>query len=142
HRSSDSSSTGIDYRVSFPKVRPMSISARCPHCLTLFQLNDSLDGKKVRCKNCKETFAVTVAPPAASPISPFQDEKDQEREAVARRRRDERYEDDFPVPKAAPAIPQKYLILGGAIGLGGLLFIILLIAGISSMDTVEKKTTA
>jgi predicted Zn finger-like uncharacterized protein len=36
----------------------MTIQVSCPHCRARFQLNESLQGKSVRCRECQEVFLV------------------------------------------------------------------------------------
>jgi hypothetical protein len=36
----------------------MPVSATCPHCGKIYNLDDSLMGKKARCKQCKNVFAI------------------------------------------------------------------------------------
>ncbi|MBV9124804.1 MAG: HEAT repeat domain-containing protein [Planctomycetes bacterium] len=40
----------------------MAIKVRCPGCRTRFSLDDIFKGKKVRCKNCDESFVVSRKP--------------------------------------------------------------------------------
>ncbi len=115
----------------------MAIAARCPKCLTLFHLDDALDGKLVRCKKCQEMFVVGAPGPASAPSG------DHETPSGIRARRDDRYQDDNPPPPPpAPAIPRKWLILGGAIGGAALLFLVLLLTAVSSLQSTDKKTSS
>src|SRR5260370_758040 len=56
----------------------MPLQATCPHCSTKHNLEDRLAGKKVRCKHCKQPFAVggevdETAVPTAPPAQSVQD---------------------------------------------------------------------
>lgn len=143
----------------------MPIAARCPNCDTQFQLSDGLDGKLVRCKKCQALFVVggpgrAYPPPQPSSArgegvergasaargegiqrgSPAREEA--EARSGIRARRDDRYQDDNPEPPPAPAIPRKWLIMGGAIGGAAFLFIGLLVTAVSSLQSLEKKSPA
>jgi hypothetical protein len=42
----------------------MSITIECPGCRAAFQLPDRMEGKRIRCKTCREEFRVTADEPA------------------------------------------------------------------------------
>src|SRR5262249_55932835 len=48
----------------------MSIATKCSHCGALYNLNDGMAGKKVRCKSCQEIFVVSPAGAAKPPSKP------------------------------------------------------------------------
>src|SRR4051794_36510885 len=63
---------GSHARLAGPPGGPppaMSIEVSCPACGAAYNLNDKLEGKRVRCKNCDDTFVVgnrsDDRPPAA-----------------------------------------------------------------------------
>src|SRR5207253_362093 len=47
----------------------MPVTTTCPSCQTVYNLADSLRGKKVRCKECQEPFVVGAA--AGRELAPF-----------------------------------------------------------------------
>src|SRR5262249_40665550 len=53
----------------------MSIQAKCPSCRSIYELSDDLEGKKVRCKRCEQTF---VAGASASRKSRRADDEEEE----------------------------------------------------------------
>lgn len=47
----------------------MSIKMNCPKCATVFEFNDDLAGKRIRCKSCSEIFRVAEPPISVPPAS-------------------------------------------------------------------------
>lgn len=99
----------------------MSIPAVCPSCNASYQLAETMQGKRVRCKSCTETFVVRKKTPA-----PDGDEDEARIQASPRpAKRVARYEEDEdweqPQPRRRPrkergnALP---LIIGACIALG------------------------
>jgi len=71
----------------------MAIRVTCSSCDKSYSVDDALRGKKIRCRECKEVFAV---PAGAAPASPRRNEEDiSERRPVPAGRRDEDDEDDL-----------------------------------------------
>ncbi|MBV9122040.1 MAG: hypothetical protein JO112_01610, partial [Planctomycetes bacterium] len=67
----------------------MAIKVRCPGCRTSFSLDDIFQGKKVRCKNCDESFVVNRKPQAEEePEEQFQEKSPKTRPARKGRQRD------------------------------------------------------
>jgi len=95
----------------------MSIAIECPSCRAAFQVPERLDGKKIRCKTCREEFRVTV------------DEPDDDYDDEPRPRRGRK--------KSSPLIG---LLIAGGIVAGCLVVavvVVLVIAG--AMNVKEQK---
>src|SRR5262249_50594421 len=101
----------------------LTIPIHCPHCRAHFVLSAQLRGKRVRCRECQETF--TVEPEdvlEARPVSRDEDLQAGLERNPHRRRRARPFEDDEPAPRRRPARPverhsgsSQGLLIGGAV---------------------------
>jgi predicted Zn finger-like uncharacterized protein len=127
----------------------MSISISCPTCGKAYYLNESLVGKKVRCKHCADTFPVELdavlptadSPPAGATVTepgaefnrwPADEVLDVEREEKQKPEQAEpkpapkaKRKPDQPEPAPKGGFPWVWCVLGG-----GALLILLLCGGI------------
>jgi hypothetical protein len=71
----------------------MTIKTRCPGCKKDYTLSDALAGKRVRCKQCTETFLVRAPGPPPNVV----DEMEEAPPPRARRRRDDGFREEEPV---------------------------------------------
>lgn len=109
----------------------MPIEANCPHCEATYKLPDSAAGKKFRCKECEEVFAVEVngkeqriqakaaqRKPAA--VDDDDDAEDEEEEAPKEKKKKKKGKKGK--KKQASSMP---LIIGA--GAGGLLVLVIIV---------------
>lgn len=73
----------------------MTIEATCDSCYRTYNLKDALAGRKVRCKECGETF--TVPQPGAAPAEPAGDPWDV----------DDAFDEDFASAAPPPPMPTR-----------------------------------
>jgi predicted Zn finger-like uncharacterized protein len=106
----------------------------CPDCGAAFQLPDNLQGKKVRCPKCKETFtAPRLQDPRDIPLAdddlygrPSRRPGDKRPTAASERRTVRRRDDDDDEEQAQSGSSPPWLLIGGA-GAGGVLTLLVVV---------------
>lgn len=102
----------------------MAISTSCPRCRTSYNLPESQDGKRVRCRECANTFLVTGSADVptleeARPedLAPWRETRVRREIDDDPRPRRDRYEDDEPRRSGGGSGLGLILAVGGAFGL-------------------------
>ncbi|MBV9126095.1 MAG: hypothetical protein JO112_22310 [Planctomycetes bacterium] len=131
----------------------MAIAVACPNCDQSYQLADTWQGKKVRCKKCQEEFVVRPASSRKGPARVKRTAEDEEDEVPRRRKRPVDEEEDRPIRKKrrGPRSEKStgsltvWLVVGGVAGvllLGGGALVLWKLAGRPKEGAAGQASTS